>query len=66
MLSEVLQGHTQDQLSEHDTHGLVEVAVGAAGVVYWQSTGDMTKHYVAPLYVQLEDSAHNGDQLVVV
>ena len=61
MLSEVLQGHTQDQLSEHDTHGFVEVAVGAAGAVYWQSTSDMTKHYVAPLYGQLEDSAHNGD-----
>ena len=61
MLSEVSQGHTQDQLSDHDTRGFVEVAVGAAGAVYWQSTSDMTKHYVAPLNGQLEDSTYNAD-----
>ena len=61
MLSEVLQGHTQDQLSDHDTHRFVEVAIEAAGAVYRQTASDMTKHYIALLYGQQEDSAHNGD-----
>ena len=61
MLSEVLQCHTQDQLANHDTHRFVEVPIEVAGAVYSQSTSDITKHYIALLYGQQEDSAHNGD-----
>jgi len=61
MLSQVLQGHTQDQLSDHNAHRFVEVSIEAACAVYWQSASDITKHYIALLYGQQEDSAHNGD-----
>ncbi len=61
MLSEVLQGHTQDQLSDHDMDGFVEASAETAAAVYWESTSDVTKHYIPLLCWQLKDGAHDGD-----